>query len=123
LLAESEHAAWVAAFGVRVDHFTVDVGRQSTFPDLEALDAFLIEHGEKLDDSGGTIKGSRAERLEQLSTRADTVAVELGDVTVRIPSGTYQFARRYRLPSGELFHGFVPATDRIVEPADVVVAM
>ena len=42
-LAESEYAAWVAAFGFRVNHFTVDVGALSTFPDLEALDAFLVE--------------------------------------------------------------------------------
>jgi hypothetical protein len=44
LLAESEYAAWVAAFGFRVNHFTVDVGALSTFPDLPALVAFLVEH-------------------------------------------------------------------------------
>jgi hypothetical protein len=110
LLAESEHAAWLAAFGLRPHHFTVDVGALSTFPDLEALDAFLIEHGEPLDDRGGAIKGSRAEWLERSATRPDLVPVEFADATVRVPAGTYEFARRYRLPSGELFHGFVPAT-------------
>jgi hypothetical protein len=109
LLAESEHAAWLAAFGLRPHHFTVDVGALSTFPDLEALDAFLIEHGERLDDRGGAIKGSRAEWLERSATRPDLVPVEFADATVRAPTGTYEFARRYRLPSGELFHGFVPA--------------
>ena len=120
LLAESEYAAWVAAFGFRVNHFTVDVGSLSTFPDLAALDAFLIEHGFTLNDSGGTIKGSRAERLEQSSTRADSVAVAFADATVRIPSCYYEFARRYPLPSGELFHGFIPASaDKIFESTDV----
>jgi hypothetical protein len=119
LLAESEYAAWVAAFGFRVNHFAVDVGSLSTFPDLEALDAFLIEHGETLDDSGGTIKGSRANRFEQSSTRADSIAVAFADTTARIPSCSYEFARRYPLPSGELFHGFVQAsTDEIFESTD-----
>lgn len=119
LLAESEYAAWVAAFGFRVNHFTVDVGSLSTFPDLAALDAFLIEHGFTLNDSGGTIKGSPAERLEQSSTRADSIEVAFTDATVRIPSCYYEFARRYPLPSGELFQGFVPASaDKIFESTD-----
>jgi hypothetical protein len=107
---ESEFAAWVAAFGFRVHHFTVDVDSLSTFPDLEALDAFLIEHGFLLDDRGGMIKGSRADRIEQSSTRTDTAVVAFADGPVRIPSFRYHFARRYPLPSGELFHGFVPAS-------------
>jgi 2-oxoadipate dioxygenase/decarboxylase len=110
LAAESELAAWIAAFGFRVHHFTVDVDSLSTFPDLEALDAFLIEHGFTLDDRGGTIKGSRADRIEQSSTRADTAVVAFADRAARIPSCRYEFARRYRLPSGEVFHGFVPAS-------------
>jgi hypothetical protein len=110
LLAESEHAAWLAAFGFRVHHFTIDVGALSTFPDLEALDAFLIEHGFQLDDRGGAIKGSAAEWIEQSVMRPDHVAVELGDGVVRIPSGGYQLVRRYRLPSGELFPGVAPAS-------------
>ena len=124
LLAESEYAAWVAAFGFRVNHFTVDVGSLSTFPDLEALDAFLVEHGFTLNDSGGTIKGSRAARLEQSSTRADSVAVAFADATVRIPSCYYEFARRYPLPSGDVFHGFVPASaDKIFESTDAGIAL
>lgn len=118
LFAESPYAGWVAAFGPGVHHFTVDVASLSTFPDLEALAAFLIEHGFRLDDAGGAIKGSRATRLEQLSTRADPVAVAFSDTTARIPSGHYELARRYRLPSGELFHGFVPASERSFESTD-----
>ncbi|MBC7974224.1 MAG: DUF1338 family protein, partial [Myxococcales bacterium] len=120
LLAESEYAAWVAAFGFRVNHFTVDVGSLSTFPDLQALDAYLVDHGFTLNDSGGTIKGSAADRLEQSSTRADSVEVTFDDATVRIPSCYYEFARRYPLPNGELFQGFVPVSaDKIFESTDV----
>ena len=116
LLVESEYAAWVAAFGFRVNHFTVDVGALSTFPDLEALDAFLVEHGFTLNASGGVVKGSPTQRLEQSSTRADSVEVRFDDATVRIPSCYYEFARRYPLPSGELFQGFVPGSaDKIFE--------
>lgn len=119
LLAESEYAAWVAAFGFRVNHFTVDVGTLSTFPDLEALDAFLVEHGFMLNESGGVVKGSPSERLEQSSTLADSIDVQFADRTVRIPSCYYEFARRYPLPSGELFQGFVPASaDKIFESTD-----
>ncbi|MEO8701184.1 MAG: DUF1338 domain-containing protein [Kofleriaceae bacterium] len=121
LLGESEYAAWVAAFGFRVNHFTVDVGALSTFPDLEALGAFLVEHGFTLNASGGIVKGSPTERLEQTSTLADTATVAFADATVRIPSCYYEFARRYPLPSGELFQGFVPASaDKIFESTDVV---
>lgn len=120
LLAESAYAAWVAAFGCRVNHFTVDVDSLSTFPDLDAVAAFLTEHGFRLDETGGAIKGSRAARLERSSTRVDSVAVEFADATVRIPSCHYEFARRYRLPSGELFHGFIaPGAGRAFESADV----
>jgi hypothetical protein len=119
LLAESEYAAWVAAFGFRVNHFTVDANHLTTFPDLASLNAFLIASGFTLNDAGGAIKGTRAECLEQSSTRAEPIAVELADATLAIPSCYYEFAKRYPLPSGELFHGFVPASaDRIFESTD-----
>ena len=119
LLMESEYAAWVGAFGFRVNHFTVDVNALTTFPDLQSLNAFLLEHGFRLNDIGGAIKGTPADHLEQSSTRADSVVVELADEMLRIPSCYYEFARRYRMPNGELFHGFVPTSaDKIFESTD-----
>lgn len=119
LLAESEYAAWVAAFGFRVNHFTVDVNQLSTFPDLAALGAFLRDHGFTLNTAGGVIKGTPADRLEQTSTRADSVEVAFLDSQVRIPSCYYEFATRHALPSGELFHGFIPTSaDKIFESTD-----
>ncbi|HEX5062119.1 MAG TPA: DUF1338 domain-containing protein [Kofleriaceae bacterium] len=121
LLIESEYAAWVGAFGFRVNHFTVLVNALTTFPDLQSLNAFLIDHGFTLNESGGVIKGTPAQRLEQSSTRADSIEVDLaGDIT-RVPSCYYEFARRYPTPSGDLFHGFVPASaDKIFESTDVI---
>ena len=119
LLVESEYAAWVAAFGFRVNHFTVDVNTLSTFPDLTGLNSYLVEHGFTLNDAGGTIKGNSTTRLEQSSTRADSIDVAFDDVTARIPSCYYEFAKRYPLPSGELFQGFLPTSaDKIFESTD-----
>ena len=120
LVEESEYAAWVAAFGFRVNHFTVDVGALASFPDVRALVAFLVEHGFKMNESGGVIKGSPAERLEQASTIADAIEVGFDDAEVKIPSCYYEFALRYRLSSGEMFQGFVPVSaDKIFESTDV----
>jgi hypothetical protein len=103
-----------------VNHFTIDVGALASFPDLHALVAFLQEHAFVMNTSGGLIKGSKAERLEQASTRADAVEVEFSDKTAKIPSCYYEFARRYTLPSGETFQGFVPTSaDKIFESTNV----
>jgi hypothetical protein len=109
LRAESVYAAWIAAFGFLVHHFTIDAGALSTFPDLAALGAYLIEHGFRLDDPGGTIRGSRGERIERAATRPDPVSVEFADAVVRIPSCHYELVWRHPMPSGELFTGFVAA--------------
>lgn len=108
LAAESAHAAWLAAFGFRVRHFAVDLDSLATFPDLAAFAAFLHEHGFKLDDCGGLIKGSPAARLERLATRDAAALVAFSDTTARVPGCCYHAARRYPLPSGERFHGFWP---------------
>ena len=120
LLIESEYAAWVAAFGFRVNHFTVFVNALSAFPDLPSLNAFLTDHGFALNTSGGAIKGTPAQLLEQSSTLADSIVVDLAGEALRIPSCYYEFARRYALPDGSLFQGFVPASaDKIFESTDV----
>src|SRR5262249_20397553 len=84
-LAESEYAAWVAVFGFRVNHFTVDVGRLRTFAGIAEMNAFLVASGFRLNDAGGVIKGGPAEHLEQSSTRADEIEVEFSDGRLRVP--------------------------------------
>jgi hypothetical protein len=119
LLAESEYAAWVAAFGFRANHFTIDVGALKTFADLGELDRFLEAEGFRLNQVGGVIKGSAAELLEQSSTMADEVEVPFADGTARIPSCYYEFARRYPMANGRLFQGFIPGSaDKIFESTD-----
>lgn len=120
LLAESEYAAWVAAFGFRANHFTVDVGQLRTLASLDEVNALVAGAGFELNREGGLVKGTPADYLEQSSTRADEIEVELADGRYRLPSCYYEFARRYRMPSGELFHGFVPGSaDKLFHSTDV----
>lgn len=120
LLEVSEYAAWVAAFGFRVNHFTVDVGALASFATLAEVNEFLVGHGFELNRAGGLIKGSPADHLEQSSTCADAVEVDFTDGVHRVPSCYYEFARRYDLPTGERFHGFVPASaDKLFHSTDV----
>lgn len=105
LRAESEYAAWVAAFGFRAHHFAVDVESLTGFADMAELHRFLAGHGVAL-DGGGAIRGSAAELLERSATAVDEVELELADGPLRVPSGSYEFARRYRAADGSRFEGF-----------------
>lgn len=119
LLEESEYAAWLAAWGYRANHFTVSVNHLSQFKTLEEVNQRLKKEGFRLNSSGGEIKGSPAELLEQSSTMADRAEVAFSDQTVSIPSCFYEFALRYAKPDGELYSGFVAASaDKIFESTD-----
>jgi len=119
LADESEYAGWMAAFGFRANHFTVYVNALKSFSSLEELNAFLKESGFALNASGGEIKGSPQTYLEQSSTLADVAPVEFSDATHDIPCCYYEFARRYEMPNGELFSGFVAkSADKIFESTD-----
>lgn len=116
LSQESEYAAWMSAFGFRANHFTVFVNSLKSFQSLNELNSFLKSHGFALNSSGGEIKGGPADSLEQSSTLAAQVDVPFEDSVAQIPSCYYEFAKRYPLPSGELYQGFVAASaDKIFE--------
>lgn len=121
LLAESEYAGWVAAFGIRVNHFTVLFNALSTFPSLSAFNDWLVAEGFPLNTSGGTVKGTPGELLEQSSILASRVerAFSKGEKRV-VPSCYYEFARRYPDPAtGELYAGFIAkSADKIFESTD-----
>lgn len=116
LLAESEYAAWVAAWGYRANHFTVSINHLSNYDSIEAVNEAVKAGGFTLNSVGGEIKGDEAVKLEQSSTMADHVLVEFSDKTVAIPSCFYEFAKRYPMENGELYSGFVAASaDKIFE--------
>jgi hypothetical protein len=119
LLEESEYAAWMSAFGFRVNHFTVNVNALKKFNNLQALNDFIKSNGYKLNAAGGEIKGSKDVYLEQSSTLADKVKVQFSDGTFEIPSVYYEFALRYKLADGKLYQGFVEkSADKIFESTD-----
>lgn len=116
LLAESEYAAWMAAWGFRANHFTVSVNHLNAVPDLSATNQILKNAGYVLNTAGGEIKGGRDVCLAQSSTMADKMPVQFSDAELTIPSCFYEFAERFPLPNGELYQGFVAASaDKIFE--------
>lgn len=116
---ESEYAAWMSAFGFRVNHFTVLANALHTFPTLAALDDFLRAQGFRLNAIGGEIKGSPQELLEQSSTLASEVEVSFQGGRHVVPGCYYEFARRYPGPDGRLFQGFnARSANRIFQSTD-----
>ncbi|MGZ5280112.1 MAG: 2-oxoadipate dioxygenase/decarboxylase family protein [Pseudobdellovibrionaceae bacterium] len=121
LAEESEYASWVAAFGFRPNHFTVNVNALKKFNDLTTLNRFVEEQGYQLNKSGGVIKGTPEQFLEQSSTMAKEIPVRFSDGTFEIPGCYYEFAKRYKLPDGQLYQGFVAASaDKIFESTNKV---
>lgn len=119
LLAESEYAAWMAAFGFRANHFTVDVGALQSIASLEELNALLLHSGFELNDSGGAIKGTPEDLLQQSSTRARPVEVAFADRTAHVRSCYYEFALRYPKADGQIFSGFLTqSADKLFESTD-----
>lgn len=116
LLQESEYAGWLAAWGFRANHFTVSINQLGQFHSVSGINQLLKDKGYRVNSSGGEIKGSPAELLEQSSTMADRIPVQFSDRTATIPSCFYEFALRYPDASGQLYPGFVAASaDKIFE--------
>lgn len=120
LLAESEYAAWMAAWGYRANHFTVSVNHLHKIDELAEVNDILKQAGFTLNTSGGEIKGGEDVCLAQSSTMADASKVKFSDVEVSIPSCFYEFAQRYKMQNGEYYQGFVAASaDKIFESTNV----
>lgn len=116
LAKESEYASWVAAHGYGANHFTVSVNQLAQFDQVSEVNEFLKAAKFLINSSGGEVKGSPQVLLEQSSTMADKVEVDFTDSKQLIPGGFYEFAKRYPLPDGSLYQGFVEASaDKIFE--------
>jgi len=119
LREESEYAAWMYAFGYRTNHFTVSINYLSNFAEIAEVNSFLKQHGFQLNSSGGEIKGSPEQLLEQSSTLADQVEISFSDGTYIIPGCYYEFAKRYHNTDGKLFSAFIAGSaDKIFESTD-----
>lgn len=116
LAAESEYASWVYAYGFRPNHFTVSINHLKNFRDIARLNEFIKLNHFKLNSSGGEVKGTPEELLEQSSTMAAEVSVQFGDGVYSIPGCYYEFAKRYASTNGQLYQGFIAkSADKIFE--------
>ncbi len=116
-LAEvSEYASWVSAFGFRPNHFTMNINALKKYTDVQKVNQFIQAKGFELNKSGGEIKGTPQELLEQSSTMAKEIQVTFAEGQFPVPACYYEFAKRYPLPNGELYQGFIAkSADKIFE--------
>lgn len=116
LLEESEYAAWFYVFGFRANHFTVSVNGLKKHDDVYKVNDLLKKNGFLLNSSGGEVKGTREELLQQSSTMADIVKIKFTEGEFEIPSCYYEFAHRFRDQDGKLYSGFIAkSADKIFE--------
>jgi hypothetical protein len=116
LREESEYAAWFYVFGFRANHFTVSINSLKKHNSIIKVNELLKQNGFTLNISGGEIKGTPDDLLQQSSTIADTVVVDFIEGSYEIPCCYYEFAQRYPDLNGKLYNGFVASSaDKIFE--------
>ena len=99
---ESDYASWVLAMGYIANHFTVSVTDCSYFKNLDQLNNYLKENGFEINLSGGEIKGSKKQGLEQSSIMSKEILVNFSNGLYKVPGCYYEFAYRYNN-----FNGFI----------------
>jgi hypothetical protein len=116
---ESEYAAWLYVYGFVTNHFTVSINSLKKLDTILKVNQFLKDKGFLLNSSGGEVKGTPEELLEQSSTRAGVLPIEFAEGTFEIPSCYYEFAIRYPDTDGKLYPGFIAkSADKIFESTD-----
>lgn len=116
VLKESEYAAWLLAYGFFPNHFTVSVKDLKHFYQIEGLNKWIQRQGIEMNESGGLIKGSEKDLLQQSSTMADLGKVEFSDGVFEVRACYYEFAKRYPDKKGKIYQGFIAANaDKIFD--------
>jgi len=116
LKEESEYAAWVYVFGFCANHFTVSVNHLKKHDSVEKVNSLLKDNGFLINDSGGEIKGTPQELLEQSSIKSGIIKMDFMEGNFSIPGCYYEFARRYPDTNGKLYSGFIAkSADKIFE--------
>ena len=86
---------------------------------MEQVNQLLKDNDFRINDSGGEIKGTPAELLEQSSIRSEMIQVQFIEGAKEIPGCYYEFARRYADADGKLYSGFIAkSADKIFESTD-----
>jgi len=113
---ESEYAAWFYVFGFRANHFTVSINSLKKHDNILKVNELLKRNGFLLNASGGEVKGTPEELLQQSSTMADLVKIKFEEGIYEVPSCYYEFAQRYPDSTGKLYSGFIAkSADKIFE--------
>lgn len=122
LMAETEYGAWLLAIGVKVNHFTVSVEQLTSTQDIREVLRRVQEAGFAINTSGGEVKGTPSDLLEQGSTMADKMPIEFANGELHtIPTCFYEFAKRHPNSQGELYQGFIAANaDKIFESTNAM---
>ena len=116
LAQESEYASWLYVWGFCPNHFTVSINHLTKYQDIVDVNAMVKANGFTLNSSGGEIKGTKEELLEQSSIMADKIKVRFGSIDEIVPSCYYEFAKRYSDSTGQIYQGFVTTSaDKIFE--------
>lgn len=119
LRKESEYAAWLYVYGFCANHFTVSINSLKTMPEICLVNKFLKQNGFLINDSGGEVKGTAEELLEQSSIKAEIIPIDFEEGTHEIPGCYYEFAKRYPDTDGKLYSGFIAkSADKIFESTD-----
>ncbi len=115
--AFSEYAAWLWAYGICANHFTVSVNALTTFESVADVNAWLLEEGFALNGAPPYLQGSPEAYLVQSSTVAQRLPFAFAcGRTAEIPSCYVEFAQRFVTQEGTLFDGFVTqSADKIFE--------
>jgi hypothetical protein len=113
---ESEYAAWFYVFGFRANHFTVSINSLRKYDNIYKVNELLRNNGFLLNSSGGEVKGTPDDLLQQSSTMADMVKVRFLEGEFEVPACYYEFAQRFPDSSGHLYSGFIAkSADKIFE--------
>ncbi len=107
LREESEYAAWLYVYGFCVNHFTISINHLKKLDSIEVVNQHLKDHGFLMNISGGEIKGTREELLQQSSIMAENIKIEFIEGQYEIPACYYEFAVRYPDTKGNLYNGFL----------------
>jgi hypothetical protein len=119
LREESEYAGWLYVNGFRANHFTVSINSLKKFDTIERTNQFVKDKGFRMNASGGEIKGTPEELLQQSSTMSENIPLRFKEGIFEIPGCYYEFAIRYPDTDGELYSGFIAkSADKIFESTD-----
>ena len=102
LAQESEYASWLYVWGCCPNHFTVSINHLTKYQDIFDVNEMIKENGFTMNISGGEIKGSVSQGLEQSSIMSKEIEVKFSDGSYKVPGCYYEFAYRYNN-----FDGFI----------------